>query len=108
MIEASGKTILYDNGFRSEQASVRAVIDLGSMPIVHQAMEYFSVPKIDFSMALSAVDMWNWYLNAWYEPEDILLKEMGRARVVTMVAKYLGLNPMEALWRVAEPSQESS
>jgi hypothetical protein len=102
LIEASGKTILYEDGFRAEQAAVRAIVQFGApMPVLWQARDYFKVPIIELSMALSAMDIWNWFLNTWYKPEDPVILDTGRDNIIDMVSRYLGKSSMEARWQVA-------
>lgn len=71
VVEAGGKTILHEYGFRSEQlrfvAAIRQedpVFKLATM----QAADYYNIPIVNKYTGLSIMDMQNVHLLHWYEP----------------------------------------
>lgn len=88
LFEVSGKTQFYEEGVRAKQLAPFAVIlEQGVTEILHmaglQAADYFDVPTIPKSTAITVMDLWNitWfvahqgapyeipYWREWYRPE---------------------------------------
>lgn len=94
LVEAVGKTQLHDDGTRSYQQAMRAVIatwgdrlieSVTGEPIrlvwgeyaearmrgaAHQAADYFHVPVLDMEVATVVMDLWNIHLNAMWGFEN--------------------------------------
>jgi hypothetical protein len=93
LVEAIGKTVLHDDGIRSYQQGIRAVINTwrgkqlekyGGFKSIysagnlvsavqasaHQASDYFQIPILDFDVATVVMDLWNIHLNAQWGHED--------------------------------------
>lgn len=92
LVEASGRTIVYEHGIRSYQLTVRAVMRWPEQLIrtarpdqkrldaitAAQASDYFDVPIVDWEVGTMIMDLWNIKLNPdwqeWYQPETPQLR----------------------------------
>jgi hypothetical protein len=99
LVEASGLTISYTDGYRSKEQLVRASVDmtgvLSNKPTIKastaQAADHFNVPVLKLPAALIAMDMWNTWLYDWYKPETREVSHIPRDELVKDFENRLGL-----------------
>jgi hypothetical protein len=115
-VEAAGKSILYDEGIRSYQLSIRAAIDNWWVEkqykkvkqwalfsaATHQAADYFGVPVIGMKEATVAMDLWNIRCNlddwSWYRPESREVSGMPADAIVELALEYFPEHEKEVTW----------
>ena len=82
LVEAGGKTILHDYGFRSEQLRFVLAIRQNN-PIYRlatmQAADFYSLPIVDKDTALTIMDIQNVHLLNWYDPV-----QLGRQQAINL------------------------
>lgn len=118
LVEASGKTIVYEHGIRSYQLTVRAIMRWPQqlLKTAHpeqrrldaitaaQASDYFDVPIVDWEVGTTIMDLWNMKLNPnwqeWYKPETPELRNLS----VQDINRYILMLEGKEVCQVSKPS----
>lgn len=97
LVEASGITIIHENGYRSEEMTIKGVspVDTETVGIATanlaawQASEYFGLGKpISIDVAFRVMDLWNKAHLKWYEGVTDEVMNMPRQKVLELLASY--------------------
>jgi hypothetical protein len=106
LVEASGKTIIHELGWRSKEMMIHAVCNSQvfsglSIDRPHfdaataQAADYFQVPIFDMDTMLVMMDLFNTVKLEYYKPVSDAIKEMDRATVLSLCEQYMKTESQE-------------